>query len=207
MADIFISYSRLDHDRVQPLAERLISLGYSIWWDKHLRRGQAFVEEIERQIGEARCVLTVWSLNARNSTWVWGESCRGLDTGKLLQVRIDGSQPPTPFDALGVADLSGDRAEWGPLEDALAKLVRQGIAPQAEARRQTGAPPGAGTAAPFALALGATAAAYAGALAAAYNGVMSPDQLQLTLTGAVGVAGASAAISLYRLTAVARAGG
>ena len=50
MADVFISYSRLDHERVKPLADRLTSLGYSIWWDKHLRAGQVFVDEIERQL-------------------------------------------------------------------------------------------------------------------------------------------------------------
>ena len=33
MADIFISYSRDDRPRVEPLAEALVSAGYSVWWD------------------------------------------------------------------------------------------------------------------------------------------------------------------------------
>ena len=111
VADIFISYSRLDHDRVKPIADRLISLGYSIWWDKHLRAGEVFVDEIERQLTAARAVVTAWSHHARASTWVYAESSRGLDANKFMQVRIDNVQLPLPFDALQVADMSGDRAE------------------------------------------------------------------------------------------------
>ena len=211
MADVFISYSRLDHDRVKPIADRLGSLGYTIWWDRHLRAGQVFVDEIERQLETARAVLTAWSHNARNSTWVYAEASRGLDRDKFLQVRLDQAPLPLPFDALQAADMSGERGDWGPLEDALAQLVRQGGAAATALQKPSlgmmATPAAAGTPKLLSAATGAVLAAYAGALSATYNGVMSPDQLQIALTGMIGVAGASAVLTAHRLFAVSRAGG
>jgi hypothetical protein len=211
LADVFISYSRLDHERVKLIADRLGSLGYTIWWDRHLRAGQVFVDEIERQLDSARVVLTAWSQNARSSTWVYAESSRGLDHNKFLQIRLDGAQLPLPFDALQVADMSRERSEWGPLEDALARLVRQGQAPAPRARAPRigvlATPAAAGSTKLLSTATGLTLAAYASAVSAAYNGALSPDQLQIALTGMIGVAGASALLTAHRLFTVSRAGG
>jgi hypothetical protein len=210
LADVFISYSRLDHERVKPIADRLTSLGYTIWWDKHLRAGQVFVDEIERQLDGAKAVLTAWSANARNSTWVYAESSRGLDAKKFLQVRLDNVQLPLPFDAMQVADLAGT-GQWGPLEDSLSKLVRDGRAP--EPVRKIVMPGPLATPAPAGMpklitaATATTLAAYAGAVTATYNGVMAPEQLQVALFGMLGVAGASALLSAQRLISVTRAGG
>jgi hypothetical protein len=211
VADVFISYSRLDHARVQPIADRLSSLGYSIWWDKHLRAGQVFVDEIERQLDAARVVLTAWSQNARNSTWVYAESARGLEAQKFLQLRLDAAQLPLPFDALHAADMSGDRAEWGPLEDSLQRLVRDGPAPTEPARVQMpgplATPPAAGSPKLLTTATTLTLMAYAGTVSATYNGAMSPEHLQMALTGMLGVGGVCAALSAHRLLSVRRAGG
>jgi TIR domain len=211
LADVFISYSRLDHERVKPIVDRLGSLGYSVWWDKHLRAGEVFVDEIERQLDGARAVLTAWSHNARSSTWVYAESSRGLDHQKFLQVRLDNVRPPLPFDALQSADMSSGRSEWGPLEDMLARLVRQGQAPAIATRTPTigalATPAAAGSPKLLSFATGATLLAYSAAVAATYDGVMTPDQLQIALTGMIGVAGASAVLTAQRLLAVSRAGG
>jgi hypothetical protein len=211
LADVFISYSRLDHDRVQPIADRLGSLGYSIWWDKHLRAGQVFVDEIERQLDEARAVLTAWSVNARSSTWVYAESARGLDNNKFLQLRLDDVRLPLPFEALQAADMSGGRSEWGQLEDALTRVVRDRRPPEPVERMQSpgalATPPAAGAPKLLTAATTATLAAYAGAVSAAYNGAMTPDQLQLALMGMIGVGGVSAAMTAQRLISIRRAGG
>lgn len=211
MADVFISYSRVDHARVHPIADRLVALGYNIWWDKHLRAGQVFVDEIERQLSSARAVVTAWSGNARNSTWVYAESSRALDSNKLLQVRLDGTQLPLPFDALQVADFSGRDVEWRQLEDGLANLVRGGRPPPPVRQPKIGAfaaPPMAGS---TKLLTGVTAAglvAYAGALSSTSAGHgLTPDQLEWAMNGLIGVAGASALLTAQRLLAVTRAGG
>lgn len=209
MADVFISYSRLDHERVRPIADRLVSLGYTIWWDKHLRAGQVFVDEIERQLDAARAVLTAWSRNARNSTWVYAESSRALDAGKFLQVRLDDAQLPLPFDALQAVDMSGG-GQWGPLEDVVSRAVRGGEAPAHHRTPGMGpfaTPAAAGAPKLLTAANGATLAAYGAAVSAAYNGVMSPEQLQIALMGMIGVGGVSALVSVQRLIAVSRAGG
>ncbi|MGH6951232.1 MAG: toll/interleukin-1 receptor domain-containing protein, partial [Vitreimonas sp.] len=117
MADIFVSYSRLDHDRVKPIAERLGSLGYSVWWEA--RDENASAEEVENALDSAHAVLAVWGVNALNSSWVYAEAARALDTGKLAQARIDDIELPLPFNAAACADLSGTRSEWGPIEDTL----------------------------------------------------------------------------------------
>lgn len=211
MADVFISYSRLDHDRVRPIADRLTSQGLSIWWDRNLRAGQVFVDEIERQLDAARAVLTAWSHNARNSTWVYAESARGLDAGKFVQVRLDNAQLPLPFDALQVCDISGQRQEWDRLMNALTRVVRGGGQPEPERRvPQLGpfaTPAAAGSPKLLSSATTATLVAYAGALGAAEQGALSPEDLQLALTGMMGVAGASSVLTAQRLLSIARAGG
>lgn len=212
MADVFISYSRLDHERVKPIVDRLGSLGYSIWWDKHLRAGQVFVDEIERELDCAKAVLTTWSVNARNSTWVYAESSRGLDAKKFVQLRLDNVQAPLPFDALQMADMTNERGgEWGPLEDRLTQIVRNRTHPEPMRRiPSVGAlatPAPAGSPKLLTLATSATLAAYAGALTATYNGAMSPEQFQVALVGMIGVGGACAALSAHRLFSIARSGG
>jgi hypothetical protein len=211
LADVFISYSRLDHDRVKPIADRLTSLGYTIWWDKHLRAGQVFVDEIERQLDAARAVLTAWSHNARNSTWVYAESSRGLDARKFVQLKLDQVQPPLPFDALQVADMTSDRGEWGVLEDTLTRVVRNAAPPEPLRRVPSigplATPAPAGSPKLLTAATTATLLAYSGGVSATYNGVMTPEQLQIALVGMIGVAGACAALSAHRLLTVSRAGG
>jgi hypothetical protein len=211
LADVFISYSRLDHERVKPIADRLVSLGYTIWWDKHLRAGQVFVDEIERELDAAHAVLTAWSHNARDSTWVYAESSRGLDSKKFVQMKLDNVPLPLPFDAVQAADMSGGKSEWGPLEDALTRIVRNRSQPEPKRPLpEIGAfatPAPAGSPKLLTVALSATLAAYAGAVSATYNGMMSPEQLQIALVGMIGVAGACGALSAHRLHTISRAGG
>jgi hypothetical protein len=213
VADVFISYSRVDHARVHPIADRLTALGYSIWWDKQLRAGQAFVDEIERQLDASRCVLTAWSSTARDSTWVYAEAARGLDAKKFLQVRLDGAQLPLPFDALQAPDFSTRDPDWGQLESGLKFLVRGTPPPPPAPKRipQVGAfatPQAAGSTKLLTAVTAAGLVAYAGALSSTTSGQgLTPDQLQWAMSGLIGVAGASALLSAQRLFAIARAGG
>ena len=207
LADVFISYSRLDRDRVQPIAERLSSLGYSVWWNA--RDEQARVDEIERQFVEAPAVVTVWSDNARNSSWVLAQSARALDEEKLLQMRLDDIRLPVPFETLKVAELHSGKSEWGMLEAALAGLVReQRPLEPIDHRAVQNAQPNL-VAAPRALLAAATIAlvAFSGAVTAAYNGVMRIDQLQLAMLGVLVVGALGALVAAQRLFSIRRAGG
>jgi TIR domain-containing protein len=201
VADVFISCVRADHDRVRQICERLVSLGYSVFWEK------APDTDSWREIDAARAVIVTWSNEGRHSMWMCAEASRAFDARKLLQIKLDATLPPPPFDVLGAFDVSGDRTEWGPLEAALADLARGGPAPVARPATAglfaTAYAAGAPKLITFALA--SSLIAYAGAVMEARNGVMNPDQLQLALTGVIGVAAASAALCIHRLVTIARA--
>lgn len=210
MADIFVSYSRLDQERVQPIVERLQSLGFSVWWDPHVRTDDAFPEELQTQLDGAKAVLTVWTENARNAIWACAEAASALDQRKLLQLRLDNVDVPPPFDALAIADMRG-RGEWGPIEAALARMVREGEVIEPEKKLAGFGPfstPAAAGAPKLSLAAQVAAlAAFAGAMSAALNGLMPISPLQIALTGVLAVSITCALLSFYRLRTVKRAGG
>lgn len=208
LADVFISCSRLDRERVTPIAERLSSLGYSVWWDAH--DGQADIDEIERQYADASAIVTIWSDTARNSSWVIAQSAQALDADKLLQMQIDDVRVPAPFDMLKIAEVHSGKSEWGMLEAALAALVRERRPPEAIDHRAVQKSARVSLAvAPRALlaAITTTLVAFSAALTATYNGVMRTDQLQLALLGALAVGGLCALVAAQRLFSVQRAGG
>jgi hypothetical protein len=207
VADVFISYSQLDRERVKPLAERLASLGFSVWWDKPERARQVSVDERERAFDAARAVLVVWSMNGRDAMEVHADAAHALDCGKLVQLKVEPLALPAPFDAIAIADLTG-AGEWGPLEHAISHLVKNGAREAPAPRPKLGpAPMIAATGSPKLLAVAVTAvlAAFAGAVGASFNGVMAPSQLQIALVGMLGVAGACVGLSAHRLFTIIRA--
>lgn len=62
MADIFISYSKMDHDEARMLAAFLEAEGYSVWWDTNLISGEAFRKTIMTELGRARAAIVIWSI-------------------------------------------------------------------------------------------------------------------------------------------------
>lgn len=204
MADVFISCSALDDERVKPIAERLQSLGYAVW-----RRTPGADAQAAQELESARAVLVVWSRNGASSSVMQGEAAYALDHDKLMQVRIDEDAAPFPFNALVIAEATPAKSEWGPLEAGLQKLVREGRAPDHGATPKLGllaTPSAAGAPKLLLLALAAVLAAYAGAVMATLNGAMTVAQAQALLIGVVAVAGACAALSAHRFVAVRRAG-
>ena len=114
MADIFISYDRDDTDKVERIAEGLSQENVAFWWDRDLREGENFSLAIEDKIEEVRYVLVTWSSSARKSIYVRGEALEALDRGKLVQVVIDKSRLPVPFNAVQATFLdnwNGDRTD------------------------------------------------------------------------------------------------
>jgi hypothetical protein len=197
LADVFIAHSPLDHERVKSIVDRLTSLGYSVWLDKHAHGRQAPIDEVTQELEQARCVLVLWSHTARTSLTLFAQAALAHDSGKLLQVRLDTAPAPSPFDTRPVADMSSERAGgWGLLEDALTRMVRDNIQPEPLRTMPrfgplaTASPSGAPKLTSFALA--ATLLAYTGAVSAASLGVMAPGQLQVALTGMLGVGALSA---------------
>lgn len=106
MADVFVSYSRRDRDRVAPLVAALESQGWSVWWDPAIGPGQEFDRLIAAELAMASAVLVVWTDDSVQSRWVRGEARDGADRGILVPVRIGNASLPIDFRALHTIDLA-----------------------------------------------------------------------------------------------------
>ena len=106
MADLFISYAREDQQIAQRLAGTLEELGWSVWWDRELVPGELFDDVIERELGEARGVIVLWSRVSVGSPWVRSEAGAAADRGVLIPVLTEPVDVPLRFRMLEAVDLS-----------------------------------------------------------------------------------------------------
>ncbi len=135
MTDIFISYARSTEAEARRIADALRALGYGVWRDDELPAHRAYAEVIEERLKAARAVVVVWSAEAVKSQWVRSEADKARGDQKLVQLSLDGSVPPMPFDQIQCADLTGwtgDIAAPGWLK-VVASLVDLAAAPLAGA--------------------------------------------------------------------------
>lgn len=105
MADIFISYASEDLDRVRPLVEAIEAHGLSVWWDRQIEPGTTWDEVLERALGDAKWVLTVWTERSITSRWVRTESMDALERDILIPILLDDVTPPVAFRTTQAADL------------------------------------------------------------------------------------------------------
>ena len=105
MTDIFLSYAHEDEMRAKALIPALKEQGWNVWWDDRVRTGEDFVEEINRALAEARCVIVLWSAAALESPWVKGEATAAFDHRKLLPILIDDVPIPVPFNRVQATRL------------------------------------------------------------------------------------------------------
>lgn len=116
MADVFISYKREDRSRVERVARALRDFGFEVWFDASLTAGEAFDEEIEREVHAARAVLVLWSSRSVKSRWVKNEAAAGLERGVLVAARVDDCKLPLAFRDIHcepIFSLTGNLAEPG----------------------------------------------------------------------------------------------
>lgn len=107
MADIFVSYSRKDSDRVRPLVERFRAAGWTVFQDTNTRTGARWRDVIENELAEAGCVVAVWTKASVDSSWVLKETEAARKDRKLISLRLDSTEPPSPYSEEQAADLSG----------------------------------------------------------------------------------------------------
>ncbi len=105
MADIFVSYARVDKARVAPLVAALESLGWSVWWDPEISPGQEFDRQIARELDGAKAVIVVWTPASVDSRWVRGEARLAAERGVLIPVRFEHARLPIDALALHTTDL------------------------------------------------------------------------------------------------------
>lgn len=107
MADVFVSYASSDRDRILPIVRALENEGLTVWWDREILAGASWDREIEREIGEAGCVVVVWSTSSVDSEYVRSEADEASDRNILVPVLIDDVRPPLAHRRRQAAILTG----------------------------------------------------------------------------------------------------
>lgn len=128
MADIFISYTSGDRDRVEPLAKALKKHGWSVWWDRDIPPGKTYVQVIKAAITSAKCVVVIWSEKSIESDWVIEEANIGKQRGILVPAQIKAVESPIGFGLIHTADLSDwegqtDHREFNSLINAILEIM------------------------------------------------------------------------------------
>jgi adenylate cyclase len=128
MSEVFISYARSTEATARRIAEALRALGYGVWRDDELPAHRAYSDVIEEQLKAAKAVVVLWSAEAVKSQWVRAEAEVAREAGTLVQLSLDASTPPLPFNQIQFADLhdwSGDteHAGWRKVLGSIADLA------------------------------------------------------------------------------------
>ncbi len=137
MADVFVSYARVDKARVAPIVAAIEAQGWTVWWDPEIAAGQLFDDQIEAQLAAAKCVLVVWTPVSVASRWVRGEAREAADRGILVPVRFEEARLPMDVRALHTTDLDkwADDPRSPPFQEvlrALGGMMARNAAPRAE---------------------------------------------------------------------------
>lgn len=98
MAKVFVSYARSSEAVARRLTGLLAAAGHDAWSDAELPPHRAYAEVIEERLSSADAV---------KSQWVRAEAEYARERSKLVQVSLDGSLPPIPFNQIQCAPLPG----------------------------------------------------------------------------------------------------
>ena len=128
MSHIFISYARPDEPLASLIADGLREGGFEVWRDDELPAHRAYAEVIEERINGAKAVVVLWSAEAARSHWVRAEADTARGRLTLVQVSLDGTLPPMPFNQIQCADLKawdGQRTApgWRKLVSSVTELA------------------------------------------------------------------------------------
>ena len=139
MSEIFISYARSTEAQARQIAEALRALGYGVWRDDELPAHRSYAEVIEERLKAAKAVVVIWSAEAVKSEWVQSEADRARAQRKLVQLSLDETSLPMPFDRIQCADMKGWAGEdhapgWKKVVSSIAELVGPAAPAGTEAR-------------------------------------------------------------------------
>jgi adenylate cyclase len=121
--DIFLSYNREDAERAKTFAEGFAAQGLDVWWDQHLRSGEAYDRVTEEALRGAKAVVVLWSKRSVDSHWVRAEATLAQRNKTLMPAMIEPCERPIMFELTQTADLShwqgdtSDRAWLAFIED------------------------------------------------------------------------------------------
>lgn len=132
MADIFLSYAKVDRVRAEAVVRALSEEGFSVWWDDRIEAAEHWDEGIEREIDAAGAVVVLWSKDSTKSRWVRTEAQFALAAKKLAPAAIDDCTLPIAFLLVQAVDLTrweGDRRDpnWMKLTARVRDIVRGSV--------------------------------------------------------------------------------
>jgi hypothetical protein len=109
--DVFLSYSRSDTERVQPLLNVLRAQGYRVFFDvQSIDPGQPWKRRLERAIRASRALVLCWSEQGRASDYITFEYSRAEALGKpVYPWLLDATPLPAMLELQGIAAPDGER--------------------------------------------------------------------------------------------------
>ena len=119
---VFVSYSRADRKAAVAVVRVLEAAGFSVWWDGLIEGGERFSHATGAALEQARAVVVLWSKASGASHWVQDEASRARESGRMVPLSIDGSQPPLGFGQFQFIDVSHVLGK--PASEPMRKLVR-----------------------------------------------------------------------------------
>lgn len=123
--DVFISYARADRDAVTDIADQLEQLGLTVWFDRKLQPGDAFLSQINARLQAAKIVLVVWTQSSIGSEWVLNEAEFARERDSLVSVMLEHVALPAPFKLRNAVDLSSHASH---VDEALSQIANMCIA-------------------------------------------------------------------------------
>jgi TolB-like protein len=137
--DIFLSYNREDADVAKRYAEAFKGEGFEVWWDAHLRSGEAYDQVTEKALRGAKAVVVLWSPRSVESRWVRAEATLADRNKVLVPAMIEACERPIMFELTQTAELAHwdgdpfDRA-WQAFLGDVRGFIERGRAKEAEAQ-------------------------------------------------------------------------
>ena len=136
-AEVFVSYSSLDRDRVMPVVESLRGNGISVWVDEgNIHAADLWSEQIVQAIADCRVMVVMLSQNSTDSHNVVKEVMLASEQKKaLLPVYLEPADVPAKlqYQLAGIQhlELYGENEEQV-LEDLVNGLAKRGISREGE---------------------------------------------------------------------------
>lgn len=112
MANVFISYRRVDQIKAEQLATEIKAAGHAVWLDEWvIGIGDSIVERINAGLEGASYVVLCYSTHGVDSPWIsreWQSSLARQLNGeriKILPALVTGGDPPAILADIKYADL------------------------------------------------------------------------------------------------------
>jgi hypothetical protein len=107
--DVFLSYSRADTQRIQPLVDELRRLGYRVFFDvQSIDPGEEWKKRLDRSIRGSRTLILCWSQNAHGSDYITFEYSRAQALKKpVFPWLLDKTPLPAMLEIQGISVTEG----------------------------------------------------------------------------------------------------